>query len=335
MTIAEPGSEWKAFHLFCHSPVLQERLLAEELFPLVKTLQEKRFIEAWFFIRYWEGGPHIRLRFKRPVDPETAERLLRERVGRFIESSGPVEKLTKETYYKGHKFDGEAIDQKDLPWYEHGEIAVIAYEPEVVRYGGKGAIGRSERLFHASSEMVVRLMEVSAGNFGKRLILAFDTMLVTALGFGVEPQETKAFFRRYAEYWRRFVDSDDVAAQARGNAIRQADILIPRYRELTGTAVECSGIGLYREWTKEASLARQGLAKLYAEGGMISPVSGLPVENRSEFIRSLLLIASSHMHMTNNRLGVVPPYEHALGVMLYTVAEMAEAAEGGGRAWNS
>jgi thiopeptide-type bacteriocin biosynthesis protein len=328
--------EWKAYHLFCHSPLLQERLLADVLFPLVRRLQEDGRCGAWFFIRYWEGGPHIRFRLKDYLhDREDAERLLREKVGRFFEENPISERLTKESYYIGHKFDGEPIDPATLPWYVHGQIVPMQYQPEYARYGGQEAMKWSERLFHASSMLAARLMEASADNIGKRLILAFDTMLVSVLGFGVEPGRLGAYFGRYAAYWKRFVNSDETTARARESAERQSNILLPRFREFVQFSKLRSGIPLYREWMEEVAMVRSALAALRTEGRLLSPVTGLPAITENDYRNAVMAIASSHLHMTNNRLGIVPAYEHVLGVMLHTVSGMVEADIGGEPAWRS
>ena len=68
----------------------------------------KEGITCFFFIRYWEGGPHIRFRIK------TAEssnkdyyQILSDLLDSELSSSNVNVTLTKEQYYKGHKLDGQ------------------------------------------------------------------------------------------------------------------------------------------------------------------------------------------------------------------------------------
>ena len=49
---------WKSIYIYCHDVWVQEKLLLE-LRPLLDETKKR-----WFFIKYWYGGPHIRLRFE-------------------------------------------------------------------------------------------------------------------------------------------------------------------------------------------------------------------------------------------------------------------------------
>lgn len=52
---------WLSFHVASSSPF--EPFLVSELLPLVATLRRERRIKRFFFIRYGEGEPHLRIRF--------------------------------------------------------------------------------------------------------------------------------------------------------------------------------------------------------------------------------------------------------------------------------
>lgn len=56
-----PGNEWVYFELYCH-PSRSNQLLVTFIAPFTAT--HKTRIEKWFFIRYPEPSPHIRLRLK-------------------------------------------------------------------------------------------------------------------------------------------------------------------------------------------------------------------------------------------------------------------------------
>jgi len=56
-----PDSCWLSFHLFTRMPL--EPLLAEALLPMVEAERAAGRLKRFFFIRYSEGGPHLRLRF--------------------------------------------------------------------------------------------------------------------------------------------------------------------------------------------------------------------------------------------------------------------------------
>lgn len=56
-----PGSEWLYYKLYGHTSVM-DAVLAQEIAELVNMVDAH--IDGWFFIRYDEGGDHIRLRFR-------------------------------------------------------------------------------------------------------------------------------------------------------------------------------------------------------------------------------------------------------------------------------
>lgn len=56
-----PGSEWLYFEVFCHEGRANTVLM--EMVPKVFA-QHGHKIRKWFFIRYYEGGHHLRLRFQ-------------------------------------------------------------------------------------------------------------------------------------------------------------------------------------------------------------------------------------------------------------------------------
>lgn len=129
-----PGSEWLSLKLYT-GPVTAERLLLDPLVPLIHELTAQASIDAWFFLRYADPQPHLRLRLH-AVGAEQAGHVL-ERVARSL--AAPLERDLLHT------------------------VQVDTYEPEVERYGGEGFITWAERIFWADSELVAdTLAELSA-----------------------------------------------------------------------------------------------------------------------------------------------------------------------------
>jgi thiopeptide-type bacteriocin biosynthesis protein len=61
-----PGSEWLYYKLYC-GPKVADRLLAEALAPLTEALLAQGWVDKWFFIRYQDPNPHLRLRLHLPT----------------------------------------------------------------------------------------------------------------------------------------------------------------------------------------------------------------------------------------------------------------------------
>lgn len=70
-----PGQEWLYYEIFCHTSQM-EALLCGEILQFINEHEDS--LEKWFFIRYDEGGAHIRLRLKpyNPLDNHNLQSLL-------------------------------------------------------------------------------------------------------------------------------------------------------------------------------------------------------------------------------------------------------------------
>jgi thiopeptide-type bacteriocin biosynthesis protein len=56
-----PGSEWVYFKYYCGSKATN-RILQELVAPLIQMAIDAKWIDKWFFVRYFDPEPHIRLR---------------------------------------------------------------------------------------------------------------------------------------------------------------------------------------------------------------------------------------------------------------------------------
>lgn len=60
------GSEWLYYKLYCGLKVA-DRVLVEAVRPLTETLLAEELIDQWFFVRYADPDPHLRLRLHLPA----------------------------------------------------------------------------------------------------------------------------------------------------------------------------------------------------------------------------------------------------------------------------
>jgi class I lanthipeptide synthase len=123
-----PGEPWAFFKLYC-GETTAERLLRTDLGPLADGLEADGVATHWFFVRYGDPAPHIRIRFCLR-DPARWQTLLERVNERF----------------------GEAV-RDGLVW----KVQVDTYDRELERYGA-GTIELSERMFHRDSQMVLGVL---------------------------------------------------------------------------------------------------------------------------------------------------------------------------------
>jgi hypothetical protein len=313
-----PHPDWLALHIFYHDHLKQDALLLEGLLPEIRRLGEQGAYRKWFFLRYWEGGPHLRIRFFRADD--TVEELVRRAASAFMTKHPPERLLTRDEYYRNHRFDGEPVDLDSLPWHENGSVILFPYFPELDRYGGLLAMPVSEDLFFASSELAVKIMRQTPA-YPERVIRAMDIMVLTALSLEVKPVELAEYFRHYARFWRRYLDDPEPAEERiRTSFAKQQGGLVQRLRLLIRLARGEFRFELFRDWLHALAKAREAYQDLYRRGALLSPVP-VPAGSADAFRAAVSAIAVSQIHMTNNRLGIPPVYEHYLGTMIQLAAE--------------
>lgn len=130
-----PGGEWLYAKLYVPD-ALQQQVLARHLGRLVGSEAVRAAADGWFFLRYADPDPHLRLRFH--GKPDTLWPVLLPAVRDWSEElrdAGLADRLVLDTY-----------------------------DPETERYGGPAALGHAERVFHADSEAVLaRLAEDGDG----------------------------------------------------------------------------------------------------------------------------------------------------------------------------
>jgi thiopeptide-type bacteriocin biosynthesis protein len=168
-----PGSEWLFVKLYCGDSTGDEVL--RRLAPLVRDVTARALSDSWFFIRYADPDPHVRVRLHGSpavlagqVLPAVSE------VARALVAEGRVWKLQVDTYQR-----------------------------EVERYGGPAGVALAEQLFNADSDAVLEIIESLSGDEGAdarwRLGLVGTDRLLADLGFDLE--ERRAIVARQREMY--------------------------------------------------------------------------------------------------------------------------------------
>ncbi|NEC16817.1 thiopeptide-type bacteriocin biosynthesis protein, partial [Streptomyces parvus] len=152
-----PRASWLSLHCFLRSaPEDVDAFLTEDVAPLLDGLVGAGGATGWFFIRYDEGGHHLRLRVRGVTEARAAS--LPPVLGRLA-ARVPVAEAVR-----GGAAAGRA---------EHAEVRVVPYVPETGRYGGPGALPTAEEVFVLSSRMAVRAVRDTPRG-SARLALGID-----------------------------------------------------------------------------------------------------------------------------------------------------------------
>ncbi|MBQ0735800.1 thiopeptide-type bacteriocin biosynthesis protein [Aquimarina celericrescens] len=146
------GDEWLYYKIYT-GPKTSDLVLTNIIKPVTNTLLKNKSIDAWFFIRYSDPKPHIRVRFHYTEPAHIADII--------------------NTLYNPIK---EYIDE-DLIW----KVQIDTYQREIERYGER-TIEQSEALFFYDSKMIIDFLDMVEGDEGEELrwlfgIRAIDTLL--------------------------------------------------------------------------------------------------------------------------------------------------------------
>lgn len=300
-----PGSEWLFAKLYTGTATA-DRVLVDPIRPLVRELSAAGAIDRWFFLRYADPHPHLRLRFH----GEPAALLggvfpaLRDVVATLLDAG--------------------------LAW----RFQIQDYRREVERYGGAAGIGLAERLFHHDSEAVVEALAALPRDATEdaRWKLA---LVGTDLWLSDLASETVGRTELLAELERGWANEFRVGASA---VLRKQ--LAAKLREHREALADL----LFAPLPADHSLA-PAIAALRLRSERVRPVvAELRTRERSGTLSSpVSAMAGSYVHMFNNRLfrSRGRPHEMVLTDFLERLhrsravrrgnAPPREAATGGGR----
>lgn len=113
-----PGSEWLYFKIYCGVKTGDD-LLLEVVEPFVRSLRNAGTIYLWFFIRYADPEPHVRVRFllKNPREIGDIMNTMHQLIKPFVET-GVIHDLQLGSYRRElHRYGYDSITQAETLFY--------------------------------------------------------------------------------------------------------------------------------------------------------------------------------------------------------------------------
>ncbi|MDJ0836858.1 MAG: thiopeptide-type bacteriocin biosynthesis protein [Acidobacteriota bacterium] len=317
------NESWLAAYLYTNSP--WEPLLVDALKPFVEQILEEGLARQYFFIRYWEQGPHIRLRFL--GDTRTLEEKVKPRIHE-----------TFSEYMRQHptsRFDDDKPEETErLNLFPNNSIQYIEYEPETKRYGGKVGLPISERQFQASSNAcLAAFADADDWGYDKGLGTAIQMHLSMAHAMKFNFSELQDFCNMVSNGWlRRAYDFDQDTTEeehkARQKEVKEAfekmfqsqkQVLVP-FSQTLWQALD-DGVEFEQEWLNEwvrrLNEVYSNLHRAHLAGEIEIPwPEAYFMQGDVPDQRGLWSIVESYVHMTNNRLGIWNQDEAYLGYLI-------------------
>jgi class I lanthipeptide synthase len=237
-----PGSDW-LFAKFYGPREREDELLTGPLADLCGMTEASGLASSWFFLRYADPEPHVRIRWH--GDPELLLRQLLPHLSDVAQALVDAGALTR--------------------------FALDTYERELDRYGGPDGLDVCERIFHADSQAVQPLLALppaSESDLTELTVRSVDSLLA---GLGLDPAARLAF------YLRQTSSTEDEAARRRAGEDYRARKT--RLRTLLGEPATDTGSDLVADILAARATvladAAADLNRLAAGGRLWSPVGNL------------------------------------------------------------
>lgn len=310
-------SDWRAWHIFIHDPAMMDRFVATALAQMLGNLPEEA---SGFFIRYWENGPHIRLRLRGLTSDQfqAIGEALQAAAAALAAQSPPRE----QGFGEGMRYDSWHPDPANLPWFDAGSVLEIMYEPEWRRYGGRHGMGVHERLFVQSSRQVVPVVAATHASPGKRTGLGLALTAAAVRITCQDDQQFRDFLMIMAQNWTGFVpDQEAAAAQVSATLTAMGEPAKAQIRN--AMSVDRSKIAnpVVAKWAATLSEHFAELNELGRFGLLVNPATGVATQDEIELTQALQNMMFSQIHMHNNRLGILPQQEFQLAHILLRMIE--------------
>ncbi len=338
---APTGSgHWTAVHLFHQGDL--DALLLDAVAPALDRLARTGDISGHFFLRYWEGGPHLRVRIRSAAPLGDADRgPASELIGQWNDwlARHPSPRAVDEEAYR--RFADAAARREHMPGYEpwhglHDRAQLRAYRPEHDRYGTGASLAAVERHFTEASDCARTLL---AGRLSpaQRLSAGFAVLLLTWAVIQPDAHRRRDALRAGARAWSRMLGPeydtegfDRAYERSRAALTHRAEQLLAtdapepyayetpdpsEAPEPPGTTAPSSGAsGPLAAWHRSVARLHATLGTLERTGAFAPDLDALRDDPASLALPAprTALTVNRCAHLMCNRLGLYGPQEAML-----------------------
>ncbi|QVQ51271.1 thiopeptide-type bacteriocin biosynthesis protein [Spiractinospora alimapuensis] len=312
-------SDWISVHVFRHDDL--EGLVSEGIAPLMGELRAENALRDWFFLRYWEGGPHVRLRVL-PEDGRrgAVEELLRNRLETYLRDNPSRGRMRLDHYL--HLAASYSRRERKSSFATElrpdNSLVCLPYSREHDRYGRNSAIEAVERHFTESSELASQLLRPGTTS-EQRTTSAYAAILLAWLA--CEP-DLPSLAERIGTASPTVPASVDLlglgGSPRRGGrgATGEATEIARSLRTLASHVDQVRRSGTFVDWSRSVTALRDALERC-------------PSEDRPAI--EVFQVLDTCAHLFCNRIGVLLNAEDVVrGMAADAVRELAseEAPEG-------
>jgi thiopeptide-type bacteriocin biosynthesis protein len=234
-----------------------DNLLIEKILPIIQEIFKKKWANQYFFIRYSDSRDlHIRLRFKGEKD------ILETRVQPLLKQTFPNSRFSR-------------------------------YQQELNRYGGIYGIVLAEKIFEASSNVILSFLKENEPTYEQSLGFALQLNICMSYALGMDKVETIAFFDHLASNGEKSLYTK--------NFEKQKDAILPFLSQLWSSLEEKIPFDKpwFNNWIQTITDIGKEIKRAYTNNKLypLDPKKGHPQN-------PLWYLYESYIHMNNNRLGI-------------------------------
>lgn len=317
-TMIESNDCWISAYIF--HQLSFEQLIAECLYPLLESMRHDDRINNCFFIRYWEGGTHLRLRIQLKNGNLRTE----------------LEALIQQEF---KSYFGQ-MKQKA----KKSRLDFVPYLPEYQRYGGQAFIEPAERHFGHSSKVIAKLIRENYSQWDYSLALGFALQMniVFAKAFFDNAHLASSFFKHFFQNWLPYSIKQDTAGRfTQEEVIRVTQFFQASYQQQKTRILQLIQITQSQslvslecrpeEWHSACLELRSNLQQMRKLIDLSAP-PWFVYQPNSKIDHSTQMtwsVYESYIHMTHNRLGIYLRDEAFLAYLLYQGFQEVFVAEAG------
>lgn len=294
------SNRWLSAHIHFDGNIYSsacDKVILQVVAPCVKIGLTEGLFSRYFFIRYGEGGAHVRLRLCVPY--QSPEQEVQECITSQLQS-------LKETIAVKESDSESSLREQKVP--AGLGVRWMTYEPEVNRYGGALGIKVAEQLFYCSSEACLTFLQnehpmENASRLGKALIMTLLELFV----FFKQRRVVGEFAELYGNSYLRTLIREEGMRSSWSEAFRngheiQSRSLAAYIHEMWSRLEDNESVSEVLDRYR-GNLEMQ-LSELVAlvETRAVSR-DGVPFFNADSALRALV---PSYVHMMNNRIGITP-----------------------------
>jgi hypothetical protein len=309
---------WISLHVYCQADL--DRVLIEAIEPTTRKMIRRGQISSRFFLRYWDGGPHARLRvLPAPSSSpgQTADGLAAE-VTAYLARHPSSDVLDPGAYRRlvrslSTETSGSGYATVLRP---NNSVAVVPYLPETDRYGTGLSLTACEEHFAESSELAWSLLGEGLPP-GRRADLALSLLIAAWLVVEPDPDRLCGWARGMLDRWdHEGAMGPNLDASA---TLAAHEEFFARLGARAGEAVEAvldasrsGGSGPMGQWVDSVQRL-VGVLSAETDAGHYRPprraFGGLSPAGLGTALSALLPVVDICAHLLCNRLGVQIPNE--------------------------